>query len=301
MTGGDGGGPSTARGDYLVNHLLFCGDCHSTPDNFGQPDPNKFLAGGRAFNIPGAGPDGGVGTVYTANLTPDTTGLQSWSQSNIVDALLTGVDKDGNPLWPIMPYYMFHNLTMDDATSIAMYVQSVPAIANAVPENTAPPPPLAAPALADTAIPHTTLASSDGQFAAAERGRYLAKVGCIECHTPRNPPGPGAVIDLTKAFAGSVLFALGPITTISANITPDATGLAGWTPTEIMNTLKTDQERGVGRMLCPPMPGGAGRLGGLTDGDLSDIAAYIHTLPAVVNGPFGCDDAGVPYHLDGGT
>src|SRR5207248_1629000 len=110
--------------------------------------------------------------------------------------------------------------------------------------------------------------TTDGQFAAAERGRYMVKVACIECHTPRNPPGPGPLINLGKAFSGSVLFPLGPITTISANITPDATGLAGWTPAEIAATLKTDQEKGTGRMLCPPMPGGPGRLGGLADTDL---------------------------------
>lgn len=301
MMAGDGGGPSVERGDYLVNHLLMCGDCHSTPDSNGLPDPTRFLAGGRPFTLPGAGPDGGVGIVYSANLTPDATGLGTFSQSNIIDALTVGVDKDGEPLWPIMPYYMFGNLTLDDATSIAMYIQSVPAIANAVPENTAPPPPMAAARLADTSIPHTTLASADAQYAAAERGRYLAKVACIECHTPRNAPGSASVIDLAKSFSGSVLFPLGPITTISANLTPDATGLAGWTPAEIAATLETDQEKGTGRMLCPPMPGGPGRLGGLTDADLADIAAYVHTLPAVVNGPFGCDDAGVPYHLDGGT
>jgi mono/diheme cytochrome c family protein len=299
--GGDGGGPTAARGEYLVKHLLMCGDCHSTPDNMGQPDPNKFLAGGRTFAVPGFGPDGGVGLVYSKNLTNDATGLANWTESQIVDALTVGVDDQGEPLWPIMPYYMFGNMTMDDAQSIAMYIKSVPGISNNVPENTASTPPGATPKLDDTAIPHTTLAMSDSNYASAERGRYLAKIACIECHTPRTPPGPPPPIDLSKAFSGSVLFPLGPITTISANITPDATGLSGWTTQQISDTLKTGQEKGTGRMLCPPMPAGPGRLGGLTDGDLSDIANFVHTLPAVVNGPFGCDDAGVPYHLDGGT
>jgi hypothetical protein len=299
--GGDGGGPSAARGEYLVKHLLICGDCHSTPDSMGQPDPTKFLAGGRAFALPGLGPDGGVGFVYSANLTNDTTGLSAWTESNIVDAITVGVDKDGNPLWPIMPYSMFGNLTMDDASSIAMYIKSVPGIVNAVPMNTVAPPPQAAPRADDTQIPHTTLASTDAQYGAAERGRYLAKVACLECHTEHNPPGSPQPFNLSLAFGGGQHFPLGFIETISANLTPDPTGLATWIPGDIVSTLKTDQEKGTGRMLCPPMPGGPGRLGDLTDGDQSDIAAFIHTLPPVSNGPFGCTDAGVPYGLDGGT
>jgi mono/diheme cytochrome c family protein len=291
---------TAARGEYLVKHLLFCGDCHTTPTSNGQPsaDPALFLAGGRAFTAPGQ--DGGTVTVYAKNLTPDpTNGIGSWTQSNITDALTIGVDDQGAPLWPIMPYYMFGNLTPDDATSIALYLQSLPPSAHPVPEDTSPFP-LAVPRLDDTKIPHTTLAASDPSFAAAERGRYLTKVACIECHT-EHTMGP-SVLDLTKAFAGGETFPLGPsLTTISANITPDPTGLSGWTTAEIAATMKTDLERGTGAMLCPPMPGGQMRLGGLTDGDLSDIATYVHTLPAISNGPFGCTDAGVPFGLpDGG-
>ncbi|GAC1545679.1 MAG: hypothetical protein NVS3B10_09760 [Polyangiales bacterium] len=40
------------------------------------------------------------------------------------------------------------------------------------------------------------------------------------------------------------------------------------------------------------MPGGPTLAGGLVDGDLSDIAAFIHTLPPVANGPVPCAAAG---------
>ncbi len=266
----------------------------------GQPDPTKFLAGGRAFDFP-AQVDGGLGHVYAANLTPDqTSGLGSWTASNIVDALTVGVDKDGLPLFPIMPYYMFGNLSDDDAMSIALYLQSIPAISNVVPKNNVQVP-QASTRIDDTQIPHTALPSTDPGFASAERGRYLVKVSCIECHTKHNAPGAASVIDLAKAFAGGETFQIGPNKIPSANLTPHATGLGGWTPAEIAATLKTDQERGVGRMLCPPMPGGTGRLGGLTDPDLNDIANFLHTLAPIQNGPFGCTDAGIPYGVpDGG-
>jgi mono/diheme cytochrome c family protein len=298
-------GPNAARGEYLVKHLLICGDCHTTPDpTTGQPsqDPTKFLAGGRLFAFP-APIDGGMGMVYAKNLTPDNaTGIGMWSESQIVDALTVGVDDQGMPLFPIMPYYMFGNLTMDDAMSIAKYLKTLPAATNAVPEDNIAVP-QAAPRIDDTKVPHTTLASTDQSFGAAERGRYLVEVSCIECHTKHTPPGSPQVIDFTKVFAGGETFPLAPgLTTISGNITPDnTTGIGSWSTTDIVSTLKTNHEKGVGRMLCPPMPAGMMRLGGLTDGDLSDIANYVHTVPAITNGPFGCTDAGVPYGIpDGG-
>lgn len=291
-------GPTAARGEYLVKHLLACGDCHTTPDPTGQPSvaPADFLAGGRDFNL------GPLGHVYAKNLTPDNTdGLGMWTLDQIKRAIKNGIDDQMKPLFPIMPYYMFHNLTDDDATSIAMYLKSLPPQPRKVPDSTAMVP-QPAPAIDAAQIPHTTLASSDPAFASAERGRYLVSVSCVECHTKHLPPGQATVLDQAKWFAGGETFALAPgFTTISTNITPDATGLAGWSVTDIVGTLKTDQERGSGHMLCPPMIGGPERLGGLSDADLSDIANYVHTLPPVHNGPFGCDDGGVPYGApDGG-
>ena len=282
---------TAARGEELVKHLLFCGSCHTTPDATGAPStaPSDFLAGGRKFVV-ARDDDGGTATVYAPNLTPDTTtGVGSWTASQIADAVTVGVDKDGLPLWPTMPYPRFANLTPDDAASIALYLQSLPAQSHVVPEDSAHPS-LAAPAQDLTAIPHTTLAPSDPQYAAAERGRYLANLGCLHCHTPDGPPPLG--LDAARAYAGGRLLANGPRSIPSANLTPDATGLAGWTLTELIATLKSDLEKGTGAKLCPPMPGGPSGFGGLLDGDLRDLAAFVQTLPKVVNGPFDCPDGG---------
>jgi mono/diheme cytochrome c family protein len=290
-------GPTAARGEYLVKYLLACGDCHTTPDPLGRPstNPSDFLAGGRDFPV-------GPMHVYAKNLTPDNTnGIGSWTLDQIKRAIKNGVDDQMKPLFPIMPYYMFHNLSDNDASSIAMYLKTIPASIHQVPESTATVP-MAATAIDDAQVPHTALSASDPGHDAAERGRYLVEVSCIECHTKHLPPGSPTVLDQTRWFGGGEVFPLAPgLTTISANITPDATGLAGFSVSEIEATLKTDQERGSGRQLCPPMIGGPGRLGGLTDGDLSDIAAYVHSLPPVSAGPYGCTDGGMPYGIpDGG-
>src|SRR5262245_40508285 len=44
--GGDAGmAAQVARGDYLVNHIAACGDCHTPRLPTGAPDMDKFLSG----------------------------------------------------------------------------------------------------------------------------------------------------------------------------------------------------------------------------------------------------------------
>lgn len=283
---------SAARGEELVKHLLFCGNCHTTPDSNGQPStaPADFLAGGKSFTVSG-GPDGGTVTVYAPNLTPDSaTGTGTWTASQIQDAITVGVDKDGVPLWPTMPYSRFGNLTPDDAMSIVLYLQTLPPRSHTVPEDSAHP--VMGDARLDyTPIPHTTLAASDPNYASAERGRYLANLGCLSCHSPKGPAPLG--ITVAQAYAGGRSIADGPIQIQSANLTPDATGLGAWSTTDIVQTLKTDLEKGAGRKLCAPMAGGPDGFGGLFDADLNDLAQFLHTLPPVANGPFSCPDGGL--------
>lgn len=281
---------NAARGEELVKHLLLCGSCHTTPDATGAPstNPADFLAGGRVFTV--TTEDGGSATVYAANITPDVaTGVGAWTAGQIADAVTVGVDHLGLPLWPTMPYQRFANLTPDDAASIAMYLQSLPPANHAVPSNTATPS-LASPRLDFASLPHTTLPSSDPSHASAENGRYLADVGCFHCHTV---DGPGPLgFDVSKAYAGGRPLPDGSVTIQSSNLTPHATGLGGWSALDIVNTLRNNHEKGNGRELCPPMAGGVNGFGGLFDSDLNDIANFIHTLPAINNGPFACPDGG---------
>jgi mono/diheme cytochrome c family protein len=115
------------RGKYLVT-LGGCNDCHTPGYFFGNPDMTKYLGGSDVgFEIPGLGAFAG------RNITPDkATGIGSWTTAQIVTALQTGVRPDGRVLAPIMPWHAFANLTKDDATAIAAFLQSLPAVANAV-------------------------------------------------------------------------------------------------------------------------------------------------------------------------
>ena len=145
-----------ARGKYLVT-VAGCNDCH-TPWKVGEagpePDMSRMLSGHPAdFEItapakmPGgpwivaASPtntawSGPWGVSFTANLTPDKeTGLGKWSEAIFIQTIRTGRHLGrGRPILPPMPIPMYKNFTDEDLKAIFSYLQSIPAIKNAVPE-----------------------------------------------------------------------------------------------------------------------------------------------------------------------
>ncbi|HEY4181856.1 MAG TPA: c-type cytochrome [Kofleriaceae bacterium] len=276
------------RGQYLVDHVLVCGVCHTPNGTDGKPDLTKYLAGSRSYDFTDT--SGTLVTVNAENLTNhNPEGLFTWTDEQIRTALTGGVDDEHIAMYPIMPYPEYSLLTRMDVDSIIQYLRTVAANDNVVPADFPyfdqnPP----APSVDGTKIPHTTLAAADPDYAAAERGRYLASVACLNCHTEQLAAD---VPDLTKAFAGGkkYTFVRGAPENTSVNITPDpTTGLGSWSVADIVSALKTNTEKGTGRTFCNTHPGGATLLGGMTDTDVTDLATYIHTLPPVTNGPFTC-------------
>lgn len=292
-----------ARGNYIVNHVAACIDCHTPRLPSGELDQTKLLSGSPFADLDPTNDT--VGLIWAPNLTPDSTGLKSWTDAQIKRAFQDGIDDDNAPLFPVMPYFVFHNMTAGDADAVVAYLRSIPAVNNPVPERQ----PLgfpfttAAQPIPEASIPHTTLAASDPNYASAERGRYLAgQVGvCIECHTPS---AAGAVpVKLDSLFAGGRGFGaeeLGlpsppfPATIWSANITPDSTGIRNVTAEQIRTLLLTgiDPE---GDPICPPMPvGPTGAFGGLTAQDALDLGWYVTTIPPLVHSVPHCDLPPVP-------
>lgn len=112
-----------ARGRYLTT-IMSCGDCHTPGTLYGAPDTTRHLSGSELGWV------GPWGVVYARNLTPDSTGLGSWTAEQIVHALRTGNTPDGRQLAPIMPWMNFTNLSDADANAIAAYLKSLPPISH---------------------------------------------------------------------------------------------------------------------------------------------------------------------------
>jgi hypothetical protein len=293
---GEGGATSgsVARGDYIVNHVAACGDCHTPRNADGSPDLSNFLAGNEAFAD--LDPTSSTkGLVPTPNLTPDPdTGLGNWTDEQIKTAFLDGLDSDNAPLFSIMPYFVFHNMTDEDANSVVLYLRSIPPVKHAIPERQDLGfPVMQAQPVPASSIPDTTLPKTSPNYAKAEAGRYLAgNVGiCMECHTEHDSMA-AVPLKLDKLFAGNEPFSrdsLGlppvfPENIYSSNITPTANGIAGWTASDVSTTLLAGVDKNGGP-LCPPMPVGPnGAFGGLTPEDALAIGYYIATLPPIDNG-----------------
>jgi mono/diheme cytochrome c family protein len=280
------------RGEYLVRSVAGCGECHTPRDAQGNLDQSQWLAGvtNRFDLVPG---DDTMGGISAPNLT--ASALSSWSDDSIKHAFLDGVDETGAPLFPVMPYYAYHNMTDEDATAIVTYLRAVAPIVNEVPERQPLPVALVEPAppIPESAIPQTTLKSGDPDYASAQRGRYLAgEIGfCLDCHTPWRlgitPP-----LDLTRVFAGNRPFSAkewgvpppAPAVVYSYNVTPDPSGIGGWAPEGVVLAIQTGVPPG-GPPLCRPMPSGPlGGLGGMLEQDAHDIGVYLTTIPPLGGG-----------------
>ncbi|MEJ1975018.1 MAG: hypothetical protein WDN49_02140 [Acetobacteraceae bacterium] len=84
------------RGNYLVNGIANCGNCHSPQAPDGSLS-GPFLSGGRPITDHGF-------TAYPPNLTPDPeTGLGRWTEDQIVTAMREGHTPEGTMLRPPMP------------------------------------------------------------------------------------------------------------------------------------------------------------------------------------------------------
>lgn len=287
--------PATfGRGEYLAKSVAGCGECHTPRDENGNLDMSRWMSGvaGR-FDL--APYDDKVGEVSAPNLTPHDTGIGSWSDEQLRRAFMNGVGIDGRALAPVMPYYVFHNMTDDDARAIIVYLRSLPPIENTVPLRQPLPVAIDAPrtAIPDSAIPHTTLPTSDPKYARAENGRYLAaKVGfCMDCHSPWRFD-QATPLDVTSLFAGGRAFsarewtvpAPAPAVIYSYNITPHDDGIKTWTPETVARAITTGVDD-TGVPLCRPMPSGpTGALGGMTADDALDIGIYVTTLPPIGSG-----------------
>ena len=118
-----------ARGEYLINEILKCGECHTPldPTTF-APRTDLFLAGGQPF-------EGPWGVVYTRNLTPhDETGLGEWTEAEIKRVLTQGVRRDGRRI-VLMPWEYYATLTANDLDAVVNFLMNeVEPVDNSVPQ-----------------------------------------------------------------------------------------------------------------------------------------------------------------------
>jgi mono/diheme cytochrome c family protein len=266
------------RGKYLVEHVALCTDCHSERDlgRFSGPvKPGTEGKGGERF-----GREMGLpGDIYARNITPAAIG--HWTDGELKRAIVNGVDREGNALFPIMPYPALSHLCDRDLDAIVAYVRTLRPVEHQVPERS-----LDFPfnLLVRTMPTAREPWKCSDTLTGVERGRYLVTMGsCTDCHTrrERGEPVPG------MEFAGGVEFPLPSGGVVrSANLTPHESGLGNWTKEVFVARFQAMRAESAAYPvkngeLNSPMPWTM--YAGMTDEDLAAVYDYLRTLVPVKN------------------
>src|ERR1700760_1776841 len=178
-----------------------CSDCHT-------------LRGGKDFAGGFSGPTP-FGTIYSSNITPDPeTGIGRWPEAAFRRAMRSGVNRDGQHLYPTFPYDHFTNVSDEDDAALYAFLMTRTAVHAPARENQLPFPLDQRVVVAGWKLLFLRRGSyqpDPSQSAEWNRGAYLVEglAHCGACHTPRNGLGAerpnaafaGGDVDNWQAFA----------------------------------------------------------------------------------------------------
>lgn len=268
------------RGKYLANHVMMCVDCHSTRNwaKFSGP----LVAGTEGKGGEFFGADIGLpGNYYSKNLTPYHIG--DWSDGELFRAITSGVNKNGEALFPIMPYLNFGKADKEDIYDIIAYLRTlepveydVPASSSNFPMNF----------IINTIPKQPAFTTKPDRNNRVAYGEYLVTVGsCRDCHTQQVNGAPVMELDLAGGF--TFVLPSGDVVN-SANITPhNTTGIGEWGEQQFVERFKSYADS---TYVLPDTPAGTfntpmpwSMYGHMHEDDLRAIYAYLQTVPALEN------------------
>ncbi|MBM6594497.1 cytochrome c [Microvirga pudoricolor] len=258
--------PDLANGRELF-YAGGCTSCHAVP---GQDDKTR-LGGGYALKSP-------FGTFHVPNISPNKSdGIGAWTPAQFVRAMREGVTPDGQHLYPAFPYTSYQRMKPDDVADMFAFIMTLPAV-----EGRAKPHELPFPYNIRRGVGLWKLAFLNGKVfesdpaksASLNRGDYLTNGPghCAECHSPRNLAG--AIVADRRFSGGPDPEGRGTV----PNITPDASGIGGWTVDDLTNLLKTGETPNYDT-VGGPMGDVVRNTAQLTDEDRAAMAEYLLSLP----------------------
>ena len=253
---------------------MLCVDCHLDP-------ATGKLTGKRLADLPTV-----FGVAFSKNITRDPVhGIGSWSDGELAYLLRTGITRTGRYAPPWMPKYP--EMSDDDLQSVIAFLRSDDPVVTPAPVN---PPGVSKPSFVTKLLTHVTFKplpyptapiptpSVSDQIA---YGRYLAvNLGCFECHSANFRTNNELQPEKSAGYmgGGNSLQDQSGQTVLSANLTPDDTGLANWSAADFTRAIRNGI-RPDNTVLTYPMPS----LPELTDADAGAIYAYLRTVPKIHN------------------
>lgn len=243
------------RADHLLAARYGCRECHGK--NFG---------GGVMVD------DAMLGHFLAPNLTLGKGSRTATFTARDWDRIVRhGVRGDGHGA--VMPSNDFQNMSDQELSDIVTFIRAQPAVDNTVPASTFGPVGKVLVAIGKLRYPADTLAANavhpvrpPAEEASAEFGKHLANV-CSGCHGPDLSGGPIVGGD--------------PSWPPARNLTPDATGLKGWTYAQFVTALE-DGKRPDGSGLRAPMSAVVPPMAkNMRDVEKQALWAYLQSVPPV--------------------
>ncbi len=242
---------AAARGKYLVEARYVCIECHGS--NFG---------GGTMVDDPA------IGTLRGRNLTSGKGGVTGQYQPRDWDRMVRhGIKPDGT--LTTMPSEDYVAMTDRELSDIVSYIRSLPPVDADVPPPTFGPIGYLLTAtgklpLSGERVPHEAPhAVEPPAETSPEFGKHVTQV-CAGCHNPQ--------------FTGGPIIGGPPDWPPAKNLTPHASGLAGWTYADFERAMRQGLGKD-GQPLRPPMSTMPTYAKKLTDRELQAMFDFLQSLP----------------------
>ena len=253
---------------------MLCIDCHLDPST-------GRLSGKHLADLPSV-----FGVAFSKNITRDPVyGIGSWSDGELAYLLRTGITRTGRYAPPWMPKYP--QMSDDDLESVIAFLRSDDPV-------TAPaavkPPGVSKPSFLTKLLTHVTFKplpyprapiQTPSESDQVAYGRYLSvNLGCFACHSANFRTNNELQPEKSAGYMGggnSLQDQSGQVV-LSANLTPDETGLANWNEADFTRAIRTGIRPDNTVLMYPMSP-----LPELTDADAGAIYAYLRTVPKIHN------------------
>lgn len=273
---------SMKPGDAVRGEQVFwaggCASCHAAPGAAG--DARKVLAGGYELVSD-------FGTFVVPNISPSEQGIGTWTIQDFANAMLKGVGKQGEHLYPSFPYTSYTRMEPQDVADLYAFMKTLPPS-----DNVAAPHKLGFPFNIRRSLgiwKHLYLSDAPAVDIAdasdlVTRGQYLTEAlgHCGECHTPRNLIGG---LQTSQWLAGALSAETGSDgkKSVVPNITTGEGGIGDWSENDIAYALQSGFTPDFDS-LGGSMTDVVSNMAHLTEADRAAIAAYLKAIPPHANG-----------------
>ncbi|ARN83388.1 cytochrome C [Methylocystis bryophila] len=255
------------RGQYLVEALMACDNCHTPRSTEGYDYSRRFSGGSQVFTDKDY-------SVRGSNISPDLeSGVGPWSDAELKAAIVSGVSPKGR-LAPVMPSESYRALTPNDLNAVVAFLRAKRPI-----KSDAPPQERHGALEPRRAIPGAETPLSDAGLAdPLQQGLYVASLArCMSCHSGETDGAPDPERRLGQ---GGRIFRTPAGATVASNITSHPTkGVGAWTDQELKRAIIEGTGRD-GKPLAPTMANlSKAHFSKMAERDIEALIAWLRTTP----------------------